>query len=1155
MKNSIYDFLNEDEKNTGLYIAALPTGYGKTYSTIHAIYDYIKSGGKKKVLFTTNLIKNLPVEDLKEIYSKDGRDEEFDKEVLLIKSNFDYIYENLLKVDIPNEFKESQYEKLMKRLITFKKLENNKDLKDILNDIEGEIKNKLEPAFREYIRGIIKKNLPKDIEKRKMIIKNDIKYKWIGDIYPTVFTDEYKVIFLSIAKFLVKNSVLVDQSYSFISEEKIKNTLIVIDEFDAAKKIMEKKIIDKVLSSNEDYFNLFMNLYNLFETHKFPKDIQELIKKRTTIFNELNEERKEIFEYFKLGYNYKTKSDDVDKGQNFIFNDGTYHTLLRNNKKYIRAKLSEESQNISISFEKKEVYHKSKSEDDIQIYSLFRRINSFLKRFKFLIFDWSKKYMENVNRGRGENEEKFTLENAIKTIFNEFGIEKKQRELLISELDVNLNSINDEKAIVEDTSFYNNGFKLFEFEDKDEHLTKTVIRYIDNDETPEKILLYLCKIAKVLGISATADIKSVTSNFDLDYLQGELKEDFRYIEDEIYEKIEEELKRDWKAYESGEVKVEVCISNENKNSLETEERLFELFENRRLANKYLNKIRTSKEESYIEKRYCDLFEVIKEFVIQDDIRSFLCLNSIIPKNNDYKFDINIFKEVLEELVLIYKKSKMDLVVLKGDNFVEDKEQVLKRLSDGEKIFIMSSYQTIGAGQNLQYKPYSMENLVEIKKSNDSRNKYKDIDAIFLGKVTNLSVNIYGEEKISKEELLKMIFQLEYLYENNEISYSDLDNLVKLAFKKYTGSKDINSLYSKVSESKSIRREITKELIQAVGRICRTYIKNKKIYIYTLENVISKMDLNVLENKVLNPEMRNLSRVAREFSRSYMESNEVKNKAERISFKGKNFILKMLSKEWNETSVKLWKELRECTLKFPTVRRKVFESNEIIHRLYITSEKPMNKYFFYQKNDFNEVSISFDENRYKLKSQLNIEEKEKRIFEVSMESARLEALFKYKGLKEWFKENEYATEFSSEEFMLSPVLFNNIYKGALGEVAGKFILENELKISLKEIDEYKDFEFFDFMLSEGVYIDFKHWKQGYSGGLNREDALRKIKNKLKFIGGKKVYIINILGKEDHVVGIKKNEEIIEIPYLLDENSNLNKEAIRMLMEEITNDLHK
>ncbi len=56
-------------------------------------------------------------------------------------------------------------------------------------------------------------------------------------------------------------------------------------------------------------------------------------------------------------------------------------------------------------------------------------------------------------------------------------------------------------------------------------------------------------------------------------------------------------------------------------------------------------------------------------------------------------------------------------------------------------------------------------------------------------------------------------------------------------------------------------------------------------------------------------------------------------------------------------------------------------------------------------------------------------------------------------------------------MMIPIVYNNIYKGALGEKVGKFLLEQDGSLELLDLDE-DEFEKFDYKTSNGVYIDFK-----------------------------------------------------------------------------------
>lgn len=114
MRNTITEYISSYNISNGLLIADMPTGYGKTYNATRAIYDYIyKYNGERKQFFITTLKKNLPIDELKNTYSENSN-EYFGKDVLVIKSNFDYIYENFFQVEIPDKFKMKSYYDLEK---------------------------------------------------------------------------------------------------------------------------------------------------------------------------------------------------------------------------------------------------------------------------------------------------------------------------------------------------------------------------------------------------------------------------------------------------------------------------------------------------------------------------------------------------------------------------------------------------------------------------------------------------------------------------------------------------------------------------------------------------------------------------------------------------------------------------------------------------------------------------------------------------------------------------------------------------------------------------------------------------------------------------------------------------------------------------------
>ena len=166
--------------------------------------------------------------------------------------------------------------------------------------------------------------------------------------------------------------------------------------------------------------------------------------------------------------------------------------------------------------------------------------------------------------------------------------------------------------------------------------------------------------------------------------------------------------------------------------------------------------------------------------------------------------------------------------------------------------------------------------------------------------------------------------------------------------------------------------------------------------------------------------------------------------------------------------------------------------------------------------------------------------------MSEKESGLPAMLQYPGMNEYFEENGYALEFTMNEYLMSPVLFHNIYKGALGEVAGKFILHKELGIDLKPITDPKYFEFFDYKLSNDVYIDFKNWKYTYVQDKDeiRKDIIKKIEN----IGAKRVYIINVVSNKNYKPSVMVDQRLVEIPMLINEDGMVNYECLHMIRKE-------
>ena len=420
----------------------------------------------------------------------------------------------------------------------------------------------------------------------------------------------------------------------------------------------------------------------------------------------------------------------------------------------------------------------------------------------------------------------------------------------------------------------------------------------------------------------------------------------------------------------------------------------------------------------------------------------------------------------------------------------------------------------------------------------------------------MTVNTYQEEKITSHDLLQMLFQIEELYENGEMNYYEKDQMLKLAFRSYTGSEQytINKLY----KLKSVIVQASRMVLQAVGRMCRTFVKSPNIYIFVESELLEKLYVGELKKRILPPEMKKIVSLREELGKNYLpEENTLLNRAEKVSSVGLWTIRRMLAKDWTIESMQLWEQLRTLVLQYPTANIFDWENNEYLQKLYITSGVKQNQYIYSQYSDFNDVTIDFGSDKVAFRNSKRAKIKgnsdELAIYEMSERESGLPEILNYPGMKAHFEEKGYALEFRMNEYLMSPVLFHNIYKGALGEVAGKFILSKELGIELVPITEPEYFEFFDYMLSDNVYVDFKNWKFTYVQ--DRDEIRKDILRKLDYIGAKRVYIINVVLDKNYKPSAIVDQRLVEIPMLIKKDGTVCYKNLHMICKEDFENVNK
>lgn len=1173
----------------GLHLCELPTGYGKTYNVVHAMKEYLADpDNHRKIIYLTTLNKNLPEKELLSAFDNDGA--AYRRNVLRIRSNFDEVTEKLENLAVPEEFQTDRYDQLYNLVQQYNRIMASKATdQEYIQDIKNRL-NDAERKFRAEITEKLKHNFYNK-QARLKAIRTDSNWKWIGQLYPAVFTDDYQILLMSISKFMKRNSCLVEPSYEFLKSDLIEDAIIFIDEFDATKATIEEAITEGALSIREEYLSLFRQILRGLNPEHLSRAMRDAYQNLDAeghaqfTFEKILKEAQDIEKEYAVYLSYKTDEESVDRKQNFLLKDATYHTLFHDNKGYIRAARNNHENRIDIFFETREEFYAHvkkrtlkkrtltlkkrtfkkrtfKKKKNIVVYALLREINRFLIHFRKFLFVWARHYMQEINAGRNQEDDEMTLENAISTILYKFELSPAGRQLVLS--DMRSSSVNrKQNELLPDNSFYQQGMEIFEFEDQDSHHDSTNLRPVAVYDTPEKILTYLSEKASVIGISATAEIPSVVGNYDLGYLKEKLGDQFHLTSKDTKTKIAAQLKKGWKAYDDGLVRIHAEMVKNEEVNFDALSVCSEIFHNEELARICASLIQNKVEKDYYALRYCNIVRAMYQFC-SVKIQSMLYLGMALPKRNNPELDEELLKKLFGLVIRDVKDSNRaechsmsiedpPLCILRSSNFDEDKADLLDRLGAGDKVFIMSSYQTLGAGQNLQYKAPDKNRLVELVPyldDGDKRHFYKDIDAIYLGDVTNLTANTYSEKKLTEKELLGMLFQIEELNQNAELSCAEADNMIKLAFRAYTGRGHMerNVLY----QTESVRLQATRQVMQAVGRMCRTYLKAPEVFIYIEEQLLEKLSAGELKKHILPPEMQAIVKLRETLGTEYSNDEaRILKRAENISSFGMWNIRQTLSRNWTENSMVLWMNLRMTMLCHPTADVELHDTDELIRKLYVTSGKAQNRYFYSQYSDFSNVTVDFGDDAIAFRNSGRAKQKadsgEVAVYEMSEAESGLPVILQYPGMEEFFTASGYATEFRENDYMMSPVLFHNIYKGALGEVAGKFILKRELGIELTEITEPEKFEFFDYQMAPDVYVDFKNWKFSYL--VDRGSVKKDILEKLDAIGGKRAYIINIIGDSDaDIAPTPIDARIIEIPCLIDRHGHPLTKCLSMIREE-------
>lgn len=1162
MQSLLDRFTSLDNPNNVLLIP-LPTGVGKTYNVMSFVADLINSGDERKVFYVTPLKKNLKSakRDLESMLKDKGRDPY--SIVLNIDSITNYIIENYtrlckeyrnLKSDIRDCFQNPEvfddFDSKMECFIELKE-SSKKGYKVTDKLIEKFKKDVLEAErkFRRALHSMLPRVEPE--EKLQCIEEEKSKWYWIPLLYPSVNTIRRQVYFLSVDKFISIHDTIIDRAYKFYESATLNNSIVIFDEFDACKETMLKRIISDGLD-RIDYLGMFKTILLVLRDRQniyveYYRDSENTVSRKgeghlRNKLEELTEVAETLCREYDLDWSFKSKDPALG---NYIFHDFRSMTVGKCGEFKIKVDNDRKVHDI--------LFERNTYQSDFAITTLFSRLYSFFMKFNGFIRTQAENYVE-IKREEGKT---IPLDAALNTMLVPFRFDREQTDYVLGNIRMMGRTKRTDETRGYDASVYNTGIAYYDFEDDLTHDLSTTVCSTAFNVTPEKILLKVLERSdvKVIGISATAILDSSVGNFHLYYLRHRAE----WMEETINEDEWKSLRGLCDKSTSGYSKVNLlpAIINGDDDAWYSEDPAVDAVFHDASAYSRVKMILIGIDE-FARNRYLKLAKAYKIFIQNDDMKSCLAFFSKSAKwkekeqspNNPFSIeDIDkITRNIAEEQGKSIEIGKFGFEVLTGLNEYEfDKrmDELRIRLYQGEKIFIITTYATVGAGQNLQYPCPENGDFIEINqfkqkvsppKSFDIEDMMKaapkkDFDGIYLDEPTMIAPVVRERDE---DSLVRALFVIEFLMEGHEISEREARDAIKNAFKAYITPIGYTI---KTKDTRSVKMSYARQIIQAIGRICRTNLKNRNIYLLA-DASLKKVFTEPIDSygKLRNPEFDAVYKALDNYSGIRVDVRRQADGTDLASSRSYAEIQKYIKKKyWDEQLVAAWKDLRLNVLKEPTCDE--IPGNMFYYSYYCNADSPVDCIRYEEKYDYFEVTL--DDNGSK---------------EVSSTAARLDRLLAIPGVKQWFEENGYATVWNPNYRIMSPVLFHNIYLGALGEESGKAILQN-WGIKLEELPP-EIYERFDYRINKDTYVDFKH-HAGIMNSLDYESELNHICDKLRFINEvngenseKKVYVINILENDGKFLPMKTTARdgftIIEIPYLYDKNNVRNKDAYSELM---------
>ncbi|MUK62881.1 hypothetical protein GNP81_06600 [Aliivibrio fischeri] len=1150
-------------KSGALLPLPFQTGIGKTYTALNFLLQQMldevqnelkdaQSGNKSKRLlyYITDSVDNV-------VNAKADLLELIEKQTINGEPRFSAEQQEYLKsqmVHLPNQSEQLLQcsDAILNEILNGFDLNVDRDVKAEWNAISGlrhhaskpEVKVSLNRQAGYFYRNLIARLQKKQKGVDRVLLKGSLLTS-VEALLPgeKIRNGSAHVIFLTTSKFL-KGFHNTRARYSPLRD--LSGALLIIDEIDKQNQVILSELCRQ---QAQDLIWAIRTLRANFREHQLESSPR--YDKIEELFEPLRERLEEFGTKWNLAFAFNTEGPNLNERPVRLFSDRSFtHVSSATHKLSLKSDLLRQK-NLIFNDEKIEgplignngLLTRFVNEADI-IYQWF------LGTMRKAVFQ----YWENVRsleiEGRENRSLEGTFQEAVQSLLTHFNLQEFESAVYESFDTRGLRQSAGGKAnkLSSSKSYHHTGLKLVEVAHNQGTRDTVNCKASFLNLSPSGVLADMVDAgAVILGISATARADTVIHNFDFKYLSERLGKKLLSLSREQKQRVNDyyHSKRN---YKDNGVVLKVKYLNSRDAFLDNllEEYKPEARSSHFILNHHLGIAES--EQAFVRSWLSKLLASINAFISVPDNRYML---SLLNRNLDTtRQDINDFIQFCcDKWAKEFNVETKTFFCVNADWMRHiGYDEISNHLNTvAGKVVVFSTYASMGAGKNPDYEvnlALEGESLVSVANVTYSKQQRSDIDSIYLEKPTQL---LLSDDYSHTANQLCQFHQILSLQENGELSPKSAESWCRQQLMGISRERSLQQYYQTSDYQSAVRKYVE----QAVGRAGRTSLKRKQILLFADSGLKEILAEESRDTSLFSHEYVALVDKAKSANKSLVEDRVVRrlfNLAQRNNKDGMQSIKALVNRLHNQpasdSDIQEWQDIRTQLLRYPTVG---FQP-ERFNRLYLQS---MTKgYYRYQGN------LDGDPNAFEFFDRVPAG------YMVSEESCSLAKLVQNQYVKPWFELRGFACSWKEEDYVMTPVMFTNIYKGALGEQAVEavltafdFIFEDVPNSIYERFDNRVKFA----GVEQPIWLDSKYWK--HEGNESIEDYSSKIALVEEEFGPSKFIYVNALGDVSKPIRYLNSyfietspplAKIIEIPALIDgSNAETNLTSIQELIKWLHN----